>query len=604
MTITAPDAPTLPSLNDPANFNTRALALFSWLVTEYIPWLETLAGVTEDGEINGTPIGQKAAAVGKFTTLLADSLGGAAVQSSATDATAGKLMKVGAFGLGAYLRPTQPELVDANADNLSTGIFPFNGSTGGIPESGYGILYHAARYNAGEQVQTLYYVNMDRVYYRRRPTGGGWGPWYQVLTSQGAQTISGDLTVNGTPMLDGNYREIKQRVSTANGIGVLGGTSNQTGASIALYGATHPSQAGNFYTTYGGQGGTGDFILRHTDGSGFFENVRVKADGKVGIGTGTPAYRLHVREQDLATAASVWATHTSFASSALQLNVVRAANPAYNFFQAYSGNLGDKEFQLGGDGLGTSDLGWQGGGADYAEYFEWLDGNPNGEVRTGMAVVLEGDKIRPAQEGETPIGVISANPSVIGDGDIDRWKGKYLRDDFGAYIWEDYETISWTETVTETVQEQATEAQEVTREVIEVVNGKAIKRTITETVQVPLFDEFPLEDEDGNALGIHREPRMIEVQKQTTKDEKRSYASDEVPEGVTVPEDAERVTQQRRKLNPAYDPSQPYVPRAERPEWDMVGLMGKLRLRKGQPVAPNWIKMRDISTEVEEWLVK
>lgn len=29
MTITAPDAPTLPSLNDPANFNTRALALFS-----------------------------------------------------------------------------------------------------------------------------------------------------------------------------------------------------------------------------------------------------------------------------------------------------------------------------------------------------------------------------------------------------------------------------------------------------------------------------------------------------------------------------------------------------------------------------------------------
>jgi hypothetical protein len=83
-----------------------------------------------------------------------------------------------------------------------------------------------------------------------------------------------------------------------------------------------------------------------------------------------------------------------------------------------------------------------------------------------------------------------------------------------------------------------------------------------------------------------------------------SYAADEVPEGITVPDDAERVIQKRRKLNPEYDPSQPYIPRAERLEWDMVGLMGKLRIRKGQPVAPSWIKMRDVSAEVEEWLVK
>lgn len=29
--------------------------------------------------------------------------------------------------------------------------------------------------------------------------------------------------------------------------------------------------------------------------------------------------------------------------------------------------------------------------------------------------------------------------------------------------------------------------------------------------------------------------------------------------------------------------------------------MGKLRIRKGQTVAPGWIKMRDVSAEVEEW---
>jgi len=32
--------------------------------------------------------------------------------------------------------------------------------------------------------------------------------------------------------------------------------------------------------------------------------------------------------------------------------------------------------------------------------------------------------------------------------------------------------------------------------------------------------------------------------------------------------------------------------------------MGKLRIKKGQQINSNWIKMRDISDSVEEWLVK
>ena len=35
-------------------------------------------------------------------------------------------------------------------------------------------------------------------------------------------------------------------------------------------------------------------------------------------------------------------------------------------------------------------------------------------------------------------------------------------------------------------------------------------------------------------------------------------------------------TDRIRKLNPAYDPTQPYTPRLERPEWDAVGMIGKL----------------------------
>jgi len=204
-------------------------------------------------------------------------------------------------------------------------------------------------------------------------------------------------------------------------------------------------------------------------------------------------------------------SNTSYAST---LEVVRSgtsASSSYNFSILQSGNGADNEFILRGDGNAFADGSWSGGGADYAEYFEWSDGNPDADDRRGIAVALDGDKIRPAIAGEDPIGVISGNPSVVGDSAWNKWSGKYLRDDFGTYIQEDYE----------------------------------------------------VEDEDGNT-----------------------------------------VIQQRRKLNPAYDPDVEYTSREERPEWDCVGLMGKLRIRKGQPTGSRWIKMRDISDFVEEWLVR
>jgi hypothetical protein len=207
----------------------------------------------------------------------------------------------------------------------------------------------------------------------------------------------------------------------------------------------------------------------------------------------------------------VTATNASYAEGALTVNANRAANSAYKMFEAYSGDFADREYELRGDGNAFADGTWTGGGADYAEYFEWSDSNPNEEDRRGISVVLDGEKIRPALAGEDPIGVISGNPSVVGDAAWNKWSGKYLRDEYGTYIQEDYE----------------------------------------------------IEDEDGKT-----------------------------------------VVQQRRKLNPAYDPDVEYVSREQRPEWDCVGLMGKLRIRKGQPTGSRWIKMRDISDSVEEWLVR
>ncbi len=59
-----------------------------------------------------------------------------------------------------------------------------------------------------------------------------------------------------------------------------------------------------------------------------------------------------------------------------------------------------------------------------------------------------------------------------------------------------------------------------------------------------------------------------------------------------------------RQLSPSYDDTKTYVPREERQEWDAIGMVGKLRIRKGQQTGTRWIKMRDVSDAVEEWLVR
>ena len=59
-----------------------------------------------------------------------------------------------------------------------------------------------------------------------------------------------------------------------------------------------------------------------------------------------------------------------------------------------------------------------------------------------------------------------------------------------------------------------------------------------------------------------------------------------------------------RTLNPLYDSSYEYVPREKREEWNIVGLVGQVPLLKSQPVNPNWVKMYDVSSTVEMWLIK
>lgn len=74
-------------------------------------------------------------------------------------------------------------------------------------------------------------------------------------------------------------------------------------------------------------------------------------------------------------------------------------------------------------------------GADYAEYFEWEDGNPDGEDRVGYFVTHSGEKIKIAKEDDFIIGIVSATPAIIGN-NPEEWNNRFLKDIYGRTKYE------------------------------------------------------------------------------------------------------------------------------------------------------------------------
>jgi hypothetical protein len=89
-----------------------------------------------------------------------------------------------------------------------------------------------------------------------------------------------------------------------------------------------------------------------------------------------------------------------------------------------SGSTGRGNVYLDGGGLYS-------GSADYAELFEWDDGNPNNDDRRGFFVSLvNGNKIKVGHSNI--VGVTSSRPIILGDAAQLGWHGRYLLDEFGS----------------------------------------------------------------------------------------------------------------------------------------------------------------------------
>lgn len=89
------------------------------------------------------------------------------------------------------------------------------------------------------------------------------------------------------------------------------------------------------------------------------------------------------------------------------------------------------------NGKGFADVGWFGSGADFAEMFETIDGQP---IDVGYMVTLdgEGDRIRKAKSNDNYLlGITSATPCFLANSGELRWKDKFITDEWGRVLMQD-----------------------------------------------------------------------------------------------------------------------------------------------------------------------
>ena len=271
--------------------------------------------------------------------------------------------------------------------------------------------------------------------------------------------------------------------------------------------------------------------------------MTINASNNVGIGETSPAAKFEVGTVASSPTVQITPTHASYASNGLLFEVTRAASTLYSFCAMRSSVAGDTEFSFRGDGQAYADGSWNASGADYQEWFESTDGS---ELEIGKAVVLDGDKIRiynaETDSADNILGVTRPQADNKNSAVVGNTAWNHWTDKYLTDDWGVY---------------------------------------IRENVTVWTYTE------DGDEMAVYE----------------RDQAEDWTP-----PEGAVSSTQSIRKLNPEYsvevDDETNYSPREDRDEWNLIGLLGQVQIKAGEPTRPTWIKMKDISDAVEMWMIR
>jgi hypothetical protein len=241
---------------------------------------------------------------------------------------------------------------------------------------------------------------------------------------------------------------------------------------------------------------------------------------------------------------SAQGSSSGFGGDLVQASTTRSSSTAFDFIEGIA--AGASVWKVRGNGQFQTAY----SGADYAEYFESGTGVA---LEVGATVVLDNGLVRVATASdavEDIIGVVrpkdeGRTTAMIGNESELQWNQRWITDDFGRFVKDAHEIIEW------------------------------------QTV------------DDAGVIKHH------------------SYESHAIPAGVTVPDYATRLSHDtdsnayyHYRENPAYDAEAEYVPRSQRDEWVIVGMVGQVPVLKGQPVNPAWRKMKAISASVELWFIR
>ena len=264
--------------------------------------------------------------------------------------------------------------------------------------------------------------------------------------------------------------------------------------------------------------------------------------------------------------------------------------------------------------------------ADFAEYFEsryMVNGIPT-KIPIGTSVVFDHDGFimpsnTPGLEDKNVIGVISTSPCLSANGALEEWQGKY-EIKYGLPVYEEKE-----------VKEEILKYQDIE------ITDSGIKKI------TPVYKYFNVINASGDIIGIEKihekeevnvyekeflyvdisevvtkrvvniDTNTIQILEETTTKKVPDMQDFEVVDssGVVIDKfqrqkfiqkEPKKVLQ--KKLNSNYVPSQNYIPRPDRPEWNLVGLVGQIYILNDQKVNPNWIKMKQLDENMSYWFIK
>jgi len=312
--------------------------------------------------------------------------------------------------------------------------------------------------------------------------------YYSVILGGTANKVSGDY---GQKNLAGGFSNTSYGTypTTASYSAILWGKSNRVSRSFGFIGGGRNNTVYGLYSSV--LGGTGN-------------RVNTNHTGSVVLGTGGL---------------------TRGANSFIFANGGTTTTPAVT----------NNRFRIDSTGAATMNGALtQNGAADYAEYFEWEDQNPNNEDRTGFFVSLNKDKIK--IDNSNIVGIVSATPCIIGDGAEEFWNQLHKRDIWGREIYQNYSGF----TLLNSKKSENNQFYHVgpdNKIYVEHPNALNIKGVLAENISL-------------NDLDFKNIIHVLKI----------------------------------NSFNKNYDPNQEYTPRSERKEWAPIGLLGKLYVRTSEKI--------------------